>query len=141
FQRERIEQETPASLWADMLVGLRWLWHAPLVRFMAIIYAGFALFLLPTELAVIVRAQQQHVSPFGIGLILAAGGIGGLGGALLGPRLQRRFRFGQVLPILQWVYAAGMVLYAFAPNPYLFGLIEAGVMANDQIYDIIWPSY
>jgi MFS family permease len=141
FQRKRASEETGASLWADMLVGLRWLWHAPLVRFMALIYAGFALFLSPTELAVIVRAQEQQTSPFGIGLIFAAGGVGGLGGALLGPHLQQRFRFGQLLSVLQWVYAVGLVLEAFAPNPVLLGLIGAGIMTNDQIYDIIWPSY
>lgn len=141
FQRERATEETASNLWADMLVGLRWLWHAPLVRFMALIYAGFALFLTPTELGVIVRAQGQHASPFAIGLIFAAGGVGGLGGALLAPRLQRRFRFGQILPALQWVYVLGLVLDAIAPNPFLLGVIEASIMANDQIYDIVWPSY
>ena len=141
FQRERAEQETAANIWSDMLVGLRWLWHAPLVRFMSLIYAGFALFLSPFELGVIVRAQGQHTSPFGIGLIFAAGGVGGLGGALLGPHLQRRFRFGQLLPILHWVYVITMVFDAIAPNPFLLALTEAVAMVNDQIYDIVWPSY
>jgi predicted MFS family arabinose efflux permease len=141
FQQRRAEQESAGSLWGDMLVGMRWLWHAPLVRFMALVYAGFALFLTFETLGVIVRAQEQHATPLGIGLIVAAGGVGGLGGALLGPWVQRRFRFGQVLPVLHWIYVASMVLYALAPSPLALALVEAGGMANDQIYDIIWPSY
>jgi len=124
-----------------MLSGLRWLWHAPLVRFMAFVYAGFALFNGGSSLAVIVLAQRRGATPLAIGLIFAAGGVGGLLGALVADRVNARHRFGRVLPILQWAYPIACFLDALAPTPLLLAFVEAGIMVNDQIYDVIWPSY
>ena len=142
FQTVRTPEnaETPRHLVAEMLVGMRWLWRSPLIRFMSFVYAGFAL-AGGYELAVIVLATERHATPFVIGLIFAAGGVGGLLGALIAPRLQRRFRFGQLIPALQWGYPLANFLYVLAPNPLLMALVEAGMMAVDQVYDVIWPSY
>ncbi|HST87407.1 MAG TPA: MFS transporter [Ktedonobacterales bacterium] len=141
FQAERDPNIAPPRFWPDMLSGLRWLWHAPLVRFMAFVYAGFALFNGGSSLAVIVLAQRRGASPLAIGLIFAAGGVGGLIGALVAARVNARHRFGRVLPILQWAYPLAFFLYAVAPTPLLMAFIEAGIMLNDQIYDVVWPSY
>ncbi|HEX6541923.1 MAG TPA: MFS transporter [Ktedonobacterales bacterium] len=140
FQAERQLDETPRHLLAEMLVGLRWLWRSPLIRFMSFVYAGFAL-AGGYELGVMVLATERQATPFVIGLIFAAGGVGGLLGALLAPRLQRRYRFGQLIPLLQWGYPLANVLFVLAPNPLLMALVEAGSMAVDQMYDVIWPSY
>lgn len=140
FQAQRSPDETPRHLLSEMFVGLRWLWRSPLIRFMSFVYAGFALSG-GYELGVIILATERHASPFVIGLIFAAGGIGGLLGALIAPRIQRHFRFGQIIPALQWGYPLANVLFVLAPNPFLMALIEAGSMAVDQIYDVVWPSY
>lgn len=123
-----------------MLDGMRWLWRTPLMRFMALIYAGFSLSN-GTELALIVRAQDLHATPFIIGLIFAAGGVGGLLGAVLAEPIQRRFRFGQVLPILAWGYPITWLLFGLVPSPLLMALVEVVSMIVDQIYDVVWPSY
>ena len=142
FQAERQPEkaETPRHLFAEMLVGMRWLWRSPLIRFMSFVYAGFAL-AGGYELGVIVLATKRHASPFVIGLIFAAGGVGGLLGALIAPYIQRRFRFGQIIPALQWGYPLANILFVLAPNPLLMALVEAGSMAVDQVYDVVWPSY
>ena len=142
FQTERKPEDAapPRHLVAEMLVGMRWLWQSPLIRFMSFVYAGFAL-AGGYELAVIVLATERHATPFVIGLIFAAGGVGGLLGALIAPRLQRRFRFGQLIPALQWGYPLANFFYVLAPNPLLMALVEASMMAVDQVYDVIWPSY
>jgi MFS family permease len=142
FQMERKTQgsATPRQLFAEMLVGMRWLWRSPLIRFMSFVYAGFAL-AGGYELGIIVLATERQATPFIIGLIFAAGGVGGLLGALIAPRLQRRFRFGQLIPALQWGYPLANILYVLAPNPLLMALVEAGMMAVDQVYDVVWPSY
>ena len=142
FQTERKPEDAapPRHLVAEMLVGMRWLWRSPLIRFMSFVYAGFAL-AGGYELEVIVLATERHATPFVIGLIFAAGGVGGLLGALIAPRLQRRFRFGQLIPALQWGYPLANFLYVLAPNPLLMALVEASMMAVDQVYDVIWPSY
>jgi MFS family permease len=141
FQAERRStEERPRHLIAEMLVGMRWLWRSPLIRFMSFVYAGFAL-AGGYELGVIVLATQRGAKPLVIGLIFAAGGVGGLCGALIAPRIQRRYRFGQIIPALQWGYPLANVLFVLVPNPFLMALIEAGSMAVDQMYDIVWPSY
>ena len=142
FQAERTPKGlgTPRRLFAEMLVGMRWLWQSPLIRFMSFVYAGFAL-AGGYELGVIVLATERQATPVIIGLIFAAGGVGGLLGALIAPRLQRRFRFGQLIPVLQWGYPLANILYVLAPNPLLMALVEAGMMAVDQVYDVVWPSY
>ncbi len=142
FQGARVSLAgSPQRLRAEMLEGLRWLWRTPLMRFMAFIYAGFALFLHGSELAFLVLLRERGASPLVIGLVFAAGGLGGLLGALLAPRIQRRYRFGQVIPVLQWTYPLGVLLFALAPNPAVMALIEAGNMVTDQVYDVVWPSY
>jgi MFS family permease len=144
FQAERkpkTEKEgTPRHLVAEMLVGMRWLWRSPLIRFMSFVYAGFAL-AGGYELGVIVLATARGATPLVIGLIFAAGGVGGLLGALIAPRIQRSYRFGQIIPALQWGYPLANILFVLAPNPLLMALVEAYSMAVDQVYDVVWPSY
>ena len=62
-------------------------------------------------------------------------------GALIAPYIQRRYRFGQIIPALQWGYPLANILFVLAPNPLLMALVEAGSMAVDQVYDVVWPSY
>ena len=142
FQAERAAHAAGKRLlWAEMREGLVWLWHAPLIRFMAFIYAGFALFLNGAELAWLVLALQRGATPFIIGLLFAARGAGGLLGVLVAPRMQRRYRFGQILPVLQWIYPLCILVFTLVPNFFAMALADAVSMVNDQIYDIVWPSY
>ncbi|MBF6591304.1 MAG: MFS transporter [Ktedonobacterales bacterium] len=137
------EQRTLPSraLRHEVAEGLRWLLSQPLLRFMSLIYGGFALFLSGTGLCLIVLARQRGASPLGIGLIFAAGGAGGLIGALVAPAVRRRWRFGRIIPLLQWMYALLQPLYALLPGLVVLGIVEALLMVNDQIYDVVWPSY
>jgi predicted MFS family arabinose efflux permease len=137
FQGERGPRR---RLWPELLEGFAWLVRQPLVRFMSLVYGGFALFLSGEELCVLVLARDRGASPLGIGLIFAAGGAGGLVGALLAPRIQRRWRFGQVMPVLQWGYVLTLPIYIFAPSVAMMALAMALGLCNDQIYDVLWPS-
>jgi predicted MFS family arabinose efflux permease len=139
FQGER--STSPRHLGREIVEGLRWLWHQPLVRFMALVYAAFGLLLPGEGLAVIVLAQQRGATPALIGVVFAAGGAAGFVGALLGPWVQRRARLGQVLPALHWLYALTMVLYVLLPGVAGLALAEALAMVVDQVYDVVWPSY
>jgi predicted MFS family arabinose efflux permease len=137
FQGERGPRR---QLWHELLEGFVWLLRQPLVRFMSLVYGGFALFLSGGSLCVLVLARERGASPLGIGLIFAAGGAGGLVGALLAPRIQRRWRFGQVLPVLQWGYVLVLPIYIFAPGLAVLALGMALDLCNDQVYDVLWPS-
>lgn len=142
FQGERATTAINLSqIYVQIREGMLWLWRHRLMRFMALIYGLFALTFSGSPLCVIVIAQQRRASSVTIGVIFALGGVGGILGALLGPYVQRRFRFGRILPVLTWIYALLWPLYVVMPLPLLMGVVECATMINDQVYDIVWPSY
>jgi hypothetical protein len=140
FQGQR-SASTRQRLRDEVGQAMVWLWHQPLLRFMSLVYGGFALFFAGGELCIILLAQRRGASPVVIGLIFALGGVGGILGALAGPTIRRRVPFGRLLPLLHWGYALLWPLYVVMPAPLLMGVVEAVFLANDQVYDIVWPSY
>lgn len=120
FQETR--EAKPLHLWAEIGEGLSWLWHAPVIRFIALLTGGLILPVAGYGLILIVIAQGQHASAFTIGLILASGGVGSIVGAALVAPLQRRFRFGQLMIGATWMWALTWLLFAIAPNPIMLGI-------------------
>ena len=74
-------------------------------------------------------------------MILTIGGIGGIIGALLGPTIQKRFGFGQVIITITWVTTLLWPLYAVAPNPIFLGIISALIFTTGPIYNVVQFSY
>src|SRR5947209_2380215 len=114
FQKERVAARR--NLGIEIREGLSWLWHQPLIRFIAILTGGNNLISSGYVLIIIVLAQQQHASSFTIGLIFAVGGIGGIIGALIATWLQKRLSFAQAIIGTSWIFALFMPLYAIAPD-------------------------
>ncbi len=123
FQEER--DHTPMRLWADIREGLSWLWHQPLIRFIALLTGGMVAPVVGYGLILIVLAQAQHASSFTIGLIFACGGVGSILGALIVAPLQKRFSFGQLMIGSTWIWALTWLLFAIAPNPFILGVATA----------------
>jgi MFS family permease len=139
FQKERIV--APRKLRVEIVEGLRWLWNQPLLRTMAFLNSGLSAIGFGTPLIVIVLAQQQHASPTFIGVIFAVGGISSILGAFLAPHIQRRFRFGQAIIGLWWLYALTLPLYALASSPLALGAVVAAFFLVDSNYNIVQFSY
>ena len=139
FQKERAAARR--NLWTEIREGLSWLWHQPLIRFIAILTGGSNLISSGYVLIIIVLAQQQHASSFTIGLIFAFGGIGGIIGALIAPWLQKRLSFAQAIIGTCWIFALFMPLYAIAPNPLVLGIIAAGTFVSGPVYNVVQFSY
>src|SRR5437016_10051742 len=139
FQKERVAE--PRKLWVEIHEGLAWLWHHPLIRFMAILTGGYNLLFAGFTLIIIVLAQQQHASSFTIGLIFAVGGIGGIVGALIATSLQKRLSFAQAIIGTSWLFALCIPLYAIAPNPLVLGIITAATFVSGPVYNVVQFSY
>jgi MFS family permease len=139
FQKERVA--APRKLWVEILEGLAWLWHHPLIRFIAILTGGYNFIFAGFTLIIIVLAQQQHASSFTIGLIFAIGGIGGVIGAVVATSIQKRFSFGQVIISTTWLSALIIPLYAIAPNPFVLGILTAASFSMGPIYNVVQFSY
>ncbi len=139
FQKERVAARR--NLWVEIREGLSWLWHQPLIRFIAILTGGNNLISSGYVLIIIVLAQQQHASSFTIGLIFAVGGIGGIIGALIATSLQKRLSFAQAIIGTSWIFALCVPLYAIAPNPLVLGIITAATFVSGPVYNVVQFSY
>ncbi|MGZ3662944.1 MAG: MFS transporter, partial [Ktedonobacterales bacterium] len=95
FQGERTGQRR--NLWVEIGEGIAWLWHQPLIRYIAVLTGGYNFISAGTPLILIVLATQQRASPTLIGLIFTIGGIGGIIGAFIAAPLQKRLSFAQVI--------------------------------------------
>ncbi len=114
--------------------GVSWLWNHSLIRYMAFLtgmlnFAGSGI-----TLIVIVLAKEQGASAAMTGLVLASAGAGGVIGAIIAPRIQRKLAFGQAIPFLNWALAILILAYSVAVSPY-------ALMALLFLESVIGPSY
>ena len=123
FQEERSVE--PLHLWKEIGEGLSWLWHNPVMRFIALLTSGLILPVSGYGLIIIVLAQMQHATSFEIGLILAGGGVGSIVGAVIVAPLRRRFSFGKMMIGSTWLWVLTWLFFAIAPNPLLLGIATA----------------
>ncbi|EFH83892.1 major facilitator superfamily MFS_1 [Ktedonobacter racemifer DSM 44963] len=140
FQGKRQEGQQ-RKLLAEIHEGLAWLWHQPLIRYIAFLTGGCNFIgagLLPVLLVLV---KQQHGSSLAYGTILTIGGVGAIIGSLLGAPIQKRYRFGPVIICLIWFEALCFPLYAIAPNPLLLGVISACLFVAGPIYNVVQFSY
>lgn len=139
FQGERAATER--NLRAEIAEGIGWLWNQPLIRYMAVLTGGLNFGNAAQGLLLIVIARHQGAAPATIGLMFSIGSVGGILGAALAPRIQKRFGFGQVIIATVWISAALWPLFAVAPNPLLLGLIAFGLFATGPIYNAVQFGY
>ncbi len=144
FIRPHFQQSREAArrdFWGEIREGVSWLWHHPVLRFLAFLMAGLNFFSFGYQLILIVRAQELHASAFEIGLLFAMGGVGGILGSLAASYLQRRFPFGTLMVLATWGWALTWILYALAPN--LATLFAAYIIGAPivTIFLVIQSSY
>jgi MFS family permease len=139
FQEKRVT--APRKLWVEIGEGLSWLWHHPLIRFMALLTGGYNLISAGDTLIIIVLAQGMRASSFTIGLIFAIGGIGAILGALIATAIQKRFSFGQSIIGTSWIFALVMPFYIIAPNPIVLGILTAATFISGPVYNVVQFSY
>ena len=139
FQEKRTV--APRKLWVEIHEGLSWLWHHPLIRFMAILTGGNNLVNSGYALIIIVLAQNMHASSFVIGVIFAIGGVGGILGAIVAPFIHKRTSFGQAIIGTSWIFALSVPFYIIAPNPLVLGAVTAVAFIVGPIYNVVQFSY
>ncbi len=139
FQPDR--RPNVRSLFGDIVEGIVWLWHHPLIRFMALLTGGYNFTSSGLSLMMIILAKEEGAAPGFIGLVLAISSVGGIAGSLLGPAVQRRFTFGQAITILAWISAVSYLALGLARVPLLVGIIGAVITLAGPIYNVVQFSY
>jgi len=139
FDRERAAPRR--ELHHEVAEGLRWLWENRLIRYMALLTGGLNLVLAGVPLLMIVVARQLGAGDPQIGLVFSLAGIGGIAGSLVGGRIQRRFRFGQVIVANLVAECVIFPLYVMAPSLYLLAAVAACNAFLGPIYNVVQFSY
>jgi MFS family permease len=140
FQEARITGER-RDLRAEIAEGVRWLWRQPVLRFMAFLTGGYNLVLASLYLLIILLAQARHASEAEIGIIFSIGAAGGIVGALIGGKIQKRFTFGQAIIGIMWVLVALFPLLALAPNFIALAVVWAFLSVLVPVYNVVQFSY
>jgi MFS family permease len=138
FQEER---STPAThIGRDIVEGVQWIWRQPFIRG-AVLLAGAGNFISNgLALMIIVIARERGASSAEIGLIFTLGAIGGLIGAGVAPKLQRRIPPGVGIVGYQALWAVLIPLFLFVP-PIVFGLLFAVMLLGAPTLNAIFGVY
>lgn len=135
FQSIRVPSSSKPHFYRELAEGLRFLWRHRTLRLMALLTTLVNFLQSPFDLVLIVLAQNRlHLSVQFIGLILSAGGVGGILGSILAPWLRERLRCGQILLVSLIVWCSAGLLLAIVP---WFPLLLAGKF----LFSFVWPSY
>ena len=135
------EAGAPGRLWDDIRVGLIWLWRHSLIRLLALIAGGTVLIESGYMLVVIILAERMGASSAVTGLVLGAGGVGSVVGAVLSGPAMRRLTFGQIAVGVHWILALLLPLYAIAPNPLALAAITLAAYGVTPIFFVAQYSY
>ena len=142
FQEERTtDARVKQNMWKEIGEGIVWLWHHPLIRFIAILTFGINTPCTGYVLVLLVLAGHMHASNAITGLIFASGGIGSVLGALLAGPLQKRFSFGQLIITSTWIWVLTWLFYAIAPNPLVLGIANTISFIVVPIYSVTQYTY
>lgn len=131
----------PRNLRAEVMEGLRWLFHQRLVRDMSVLTGVLNFVHAAIPLLVIVIAKRAGISDAQVGLIFSMGGVGAIVGALVGGRIQQRFSFGQVIIACMALQALAFPAFALAGSVLSLGLLYGWMMFFGPVYNVVQFSY
>jgi predicted MFS family arabinose efflux permease len=120
------------SIWRDMLVGLKAVAGEPVLRAMAITGAVSNLFAyIQAAVLVLYVTRDLGLPATAYGLMLSGFGLGGVCGALVGPRVAGRVGYGGAIACGVALMASGNALVAFSGPPLaLAGMVPGQVLTG-----------
>lgn len=121
--------------------GLTWLWSQQVMRANFLISSYVNLTLTASVLILLAIVEQQQIPSVRYGLIVAAGGVGNLLGAVFCPPLQHHIRFGRALGCALSVFVLLWPFYGFITTPLLLGGVFAGIAFADSIRAVFMDTY
>ena len=142
--RSRLQADrepTAEPLRARIAAGLRFVLASPFLRAVLVVVALMNLVFNGMFLVLIVRARDLGASPGGVGLMLAAFGVGGVLGSLAAPAVHRRVPGRRILVVVSWLWAATQLGMAVAPTPlWLGGLIVLSALLGPA-FNVVIAAY
>jgi len=138
-------QETAArgatTLVSEIRSAIVWLWHQPTLRHLNVLFAGRTAISSGLYLLIVVVAKEGGAPAAVIGLVFAAGALGGLAGAVAAGRLHRRYRMRTILVSttgLTWLLVSG---YLGARHVVVLAVLTAALYAVGPLFEVTVASY
>ncbi|WP_328872035.1 MFS transporter [Streptomyces sp. NBC_00287] len=139
FQQRR--KGPQKSLRTELVEGLRWLARQRFLRTALAFVAGSNLLLQILPLALFVLVKEEGRAQSAVAVIVAAGGIGGIVGALSGNWWQRRISLRTVLVGGLFGWAALITAMALAREPVVLGVLFAGTGYITGVFNVAAAVY
>jgi MFS family permease len=112
------EKETGERLRTRLASGLRFIWHNAAYRASLLSFSTMNFFnLMFSALFVLYATKELNVKPGTLGLVLGAGAVGAVIGAVFAPRLSRRIGVGQSIVVGSLLFPAPLMLIPAAGGP------------------------
>lgn len=141
FQQDRSELPQ-TTIHEDVKEGLAFIWNHKPIRTLAFWGAWMALIFGPMQLAVIVMVHHIfHHGPGTIGLIFSAGGVGGIIGAALAPKVKQKFAFGPMLIVIVALQGVVTFFEATAPNLIILAIMQMLLQLGNPMWNVAQMTY
>jgi len=116
FQEER--EPADGRLRDQLLEGFHFLWRHPFLRTTTLVFAPLGFVALGYTLAVVIVAEEQGLSGFAVGALVASFGAGILVGSAISPWIRRSLPTRAVLLLELWMWPVPLVFVVW-PNVYV----------------------
>ena len=117
--------------------GVRWLWHHPPVRALAITLFLFNVtFWAPYSLYVLYTTERLGVDELGYGVLITAGALGGLAGSIAYPTLERRFALATLMRVGLLLETVTHLILAVSTSAVVVG----ATMTLFGIHAVVWGT-
>lgn len=117
--------------------GVRWLWHHPPVRALALtIFLFNVTFWAPYSLYVLYATQHLGLDEVGYGVLITAGAFGGLAGSIAYPALERRFALATLMRVGLLLETVTHLILAVSTS----ALVVGATMTLFGIHAIVWGT-
>jgi MFS family permease len=110
------------SFTADIKFGLKYLWDDRDLRVLVTFTTSLGFFY-STSTTILFLTETLKLEPKYFGVLMAAAGSGGVFGALVTPKIAKKFGRGNVLAIAIFISSFSVLLEAVSPNYWFFGVV------------------
>jgi len=122
----------------DVTEGLRWLWHQPAIRLLALVLTAMNLtFMAAFAVWVLYARERLGLAGAGFGFLLTASALGGLAGAAATGRLTDRFGPAALLRTGLLVETAVHIVLALTRSPWIASATMAVFGAHAAIWGVV----
>ena len=140
FQGERRREER-RNLRAEVSEGLVWLWRERFLRTVTALVTGTNFVHQAFALVLIVRLKDLGASSALIGAVFALLGAGSIAGALVAPRVQRRFSPQVVVLGSLWIWPVQTAALFLLASPLAIGVVTAAGFLTGPIFNVVVGAY